>query len=342
MTTCSSGGLDLLGSAIVGNVGAALTKFVAPFVLIAWGWQAVAQVWAVAPVDGGWQVELAGRHWPGDWEVLASELLGCEVRESDNLALHDRAAGLYRLAIFAGDRLQAALFVSRRPVTIGRQGAVAQLGAAFTPATRSQIVSGRGSCPWPLRRPNPVRLRECRSWRDRRGASVRRAHRQRGRCGDTGRHRLRLMPHRNQGDDRSHAAPGRRVRPRQARIAPLAVLPVFLRLAGRRAVAFGASAAATWKAELLAAAGAQVHVFAPANECSDEIRLLLSRGASSGALRYHDAPWRPENVAGAGVVVVDARSAAEPAAMRDAAAGLQLMPSACGARSCASALAIHG
>ena len=30
-----------------GNVGAAVTKFVAPFVLVAYGWQTVAQVWAL-------------------------------------------------------------------------------------------------------------------------------------------------------------------------------------------------------------------------------------------------------------------------------------------------------
>ena len=35
-----------LGIFGVGNVGAAVTKFVAPFVLLAWGWQAVALVWA--------------------------------------------------------------------------------------------------------------------------------------------------------------------------------------------------------------------------------------------------------------------------------------------------------
>ncbi|HEU4986736.1 MAG TPA: nitrate/nitrite transporter [Rhizobiaceae bacterium] len=35
-----------LGIFGVGNVGAAVTKFIAPFVLIAWGWQAVAQIWA--------------------------------------------------------------------------------------------------------------------------------------------------------------------------------------------------------------------------------------------------------------------------------------------------------
>ena len=38
----------VLGIFGAGNVGAALTKFVAPFLLVAAGWQMVAQVWAVA------------------------------------------------------------------------------------------------------------------------------------------------------------------------------------------------------------------------------------------------------------------------------------------------------
>ena len=37
-----------LGIFGVGNVGAAVTKFVAPFVLLAWGWQSVALIWAAA------------------------------------------------------------------------------------------------------------------------------------------------------------------------------------------------------------------------------------------------------------------------------------------------------
>jgi NNP family nitrate/nitrite transporter-like MFS transporter len=37
-----------LGIFGMGNVGAAVTKFAAPFVMVAYGWQAVAQVWAVA------------------------------------------------------------------------------------------------------------------------------------------------------------------------------------------------------------------------------------------------------------------------------------------------------
>jgi len=39
-----------LGIFGAGNVGAAVTKFLAPFVLIAWGWQVVAEVWAAALV----------------------------------------------------------------------------------------------------------------------------------------------------------------------------------------------------------------------------------------------------------------------------------------------------
>jgi NNP family nitrate/nitrite transporter-like MFS transporter len=37
-----------LGIFGAGNVGAAVTKFLAPFALLAWGWQAVAQVWALS------------------------------------------------------------------------------------------------------------------------------------------------------------------------------------------------------------------------------------------------------------------------------------------------------
>jgi len=37
-----------LGIFGAGNVGAAVTKFIAPFVMVAWGWKAVADIWAVA------------------------------------------------------------------------------------------------------------------------------------------------------------------------------------------------------------------------------------------------------------------------------------------------------
>ena len=46
------------------------------------------------------------------------------------------------------------------------------------------------------------------------------------------------------------------------RMEPLARLPVFFALAGKRAVVAGGTPAAAWKAELLSAAGAEVDVFA--------------------------------------------------------------------------------
>ena len=50
--------------------------------------------------------------------------------------------------------------------------------------------------------------------------------------------------------------------PRRARMGPLAKLPVFLDLAGKRVVVAGGTAPAAWKAELVAAAGADVEVYA--------------------------------------------------------------------------------
>ena len=42
-----------LGIFGAGNVGAAVTKFVAPFIMVAYGWKAVADIWAIALGDHG-------------------------------------------------------------------------------------------------------------------------------------------------------------------------------------------------------------------------------------------------------------------------------------------------
>src|SRR6266850_183314 len=64
------------------------------------------------------------------------------------------------------------------------------------------------------------------------------------------------------------------VEARAPRMEALARLPVFYALGGKRAVVAGGSPAAAWKAELLAAAGALVEVFA--DEISDEMTELAS------------------------------------------------------------------
>ncbi|HEX8063234.1 MAG TPA: siroheme synthase CysG [Allosphingosinicella sp.] len=81
-----------------------------------------------------------------------------------------------------------------------------------------------------------------------------------------------------------------------ARIAPLATLPLFHRLTGRKTVVAGSSDGALWKAELLAAAGAEVLVLAPEDAGKFEAipaLTVLRRG------------WTPADLEGAVLAVAD-------------------------------------
>jgi uroporphyrin-III C-methyltransferase / precorrin-2 dehydrogenase / sirohydrochlorin ferrochelatase len=84
------------------------------------------------------------------------------------------------------------------------------------------------------------------------------------------------------------------------RIGPLATLPVFLVLGGRRAVIAGGSAAAAWKAELLSAAGACVDVYA--EEISIELR-GVSVDPPGGTIAVHECAWTADDLKGAAVAV---------------------------------------
>ena len=104
--------------------------------------------------------------------------------------------------------------------------------------------------------------------------------------------------------------------PSSARIQPLSVLPVFLDLAGKRAVVAGGTDAAAWKAELLVAAGAEVHVYATADALSSEMRGIIAREC---AITHHDWTWDPACLEGATVALADAGDEAEAAAFEVAA-----------------------
>ena len=66
---------------------------------------------------------------------------------------------------------------------------------------------------------------------------------------------------------------------RPARIEAMATLPVFFKLDGKRAIVAGGSEAALWKAELLAATGAHVEVYADAfAEGFDDLAALPPAG----------------------------------------------------------------
>lgn len=88
-------------------------------------------------------------------------------------------------------------------------------------------------------------------------------------------------------------------------IGVLSKLPVFLELAGRRAVVAGDSSGLAWKAELLAAAGADVLVLSP--DPSPEMRALLARprAAGAGAIAFEARAWSAVDFAGAAVAVAD-------------------------------------
>jgi uroporphyrin-III C-methyltransferase/precorrin-2 dehydrogenase/sirohydrochlorin ferrochelatase len=87
---------------------------------------------------------------------------------------------------------------------------------------------------------------------------------------------------------------------RPARMEPLARLPVFFALAGKRVVLVGGSDAAAWKAELLAAAGAKVEVFA--GEPDAEMRNVAAE-PPAGEIRLERREWRPEDLDGASLAV---------------------------------------
>ncbi|AFL51647.1 uroporphyrin-III C-methyltransferase/precorrin-2 dehydrogenase/sirohydrochlorin ferrochelatase [Sinorhizobium fredii] len=77
------------------------------------------------------------------------------------------------------------------------------------------------------------------------------------------------------------------------RVAALATLPLFWTLKGKRVIVAGGSDGAAWKAELLAACGAEVHVFAVHTELGDGFLDLLARGAADedGSFVHHDQSW---------------------------------------------------
>ena len=94
-----------------------------------------------------------------------------------------------------------------------------------------------------------------------------------------------------------------------ARMGALAKLPIFLDLAGKRAIVAGGGAPAAWKAELLAAAGANVEVYAAAP--GPEMMGLLERGAAAGTLSHRPRPWSVDVLVGAAVALADAADEAE-------------------------------
>ena len=96
-----------------------------------------------------------------------------------------------------------------------------------------------------------------------------------------------------------------------ARMAPLAKLPVFWALAGQRVIVAGGSDACAWKAELLAACGAQVEIYA--DRLSEACAALVERGSThpESALIHRHTVWHEDIFAGAALAVADCEDEAD-------------------------------
>ncbi len=81
------------------------------------------------------------------------------------------------------------------------------------------------------------------------------------------------------------------------RMAPLARLPLFFDLHGKRAIVAGGSAAAVWKAELLSAAGACIDVYA--ERVSKELQAM----AEASIMRIHPRAWSEQDFAAASIAI---------------------------------------
>ena len=85
-----------------------------------------------------------------------------------------------------------------------------------------------------------------------------------------------------------------------ARIEPLATLPLFHKLDGRKVVLAGGTEGALWKAELLAAAGAELHVFADGEEA-----LFAGLAQGEAGIHVHSRAWQADDLTDAAIAVAD-------------------------------------
>ncbi len=98
--------------------------------------------WATAEAAGGWRTELAFMTEPADWEAWVREAFGVE-EGTHLLTIRDKASGRMSFALFAGEELEFALYLSPDPVLVSRQWAVGLLTEAITPRRRADILAGR-------------------------------------------------------------------------------------------------------------------------------------------------------------------------------------------------------
>ncbi len=100
--------------------------------------------WAMAPVECGFRLELAGSEPCVDWKSFAATLFGMRsADEADWVAYSDRSTGAVRLAAFVGVALMGALFVGPGAARISRNFLANSLKDAHGPEARMRLLAGR-------------------------------------------------------------------------------------------------------------------------------------------------------------------------------------------------------
>ncbi len=94
---------------------------------------------------------------------------------------------------------------------------------------------------------------------------------------------------------------------RPQRVGELAVLPVFFKLKQKKVVLAGGTDAAAWKAELLAASGAVVHIYADELDVAFDDIIALN----PDQFVHHNRPWATDIFAGATIAIADCESQGE-------------------------------
>ncbi len=97
--------------------------------------------WAKAPIQGGFQYELAGTDQPEDWGICTAQWFGLP---APTTVVSDPSKGLYRAAFYTQGVLQAALFIARQPIFLARQHLANQIGTAAI-----NILAGRAGAGQP-------------------------------------------------------------------------------------------------------------------------------------------------------------------------------------------------
>jgi uroporphyrin-III C-methyltransferase / precorrin-2 dehydrogenase / sirohydrochlorin ferrochelatase len=104
---------------------------------------------------------------------------------------------------------------------------------------------------------------------------------------------------------------------RPPHVGALACLPLFFSLEDRKVLVAGGSEAAAWKAELLAASGAEVHIYALALEPA--FTELLKSGSFRGRFVHHERLWGAASFVDMALAIADAPEECEARAFASAA-----------------------